>query len=123
MTRRKLVALVSAAVLLTIMVLVLSTGLILTHTDYGRGKIRGFAVPLLQGHFPNAKIYVGKVDGSLIGGVTIDTIAIRDARGELLKLHQLVAVHGRIGAYKFQVNFGANVIGLRIGQLHFVRPG
>lgn len=83
MTRRKLVALVSAAVLLTIVILVLGTGLVVTHTDYGRGKIRNFAVPLLQSQFPNAKIYVGKVEGSLIGGVTIDTIAIRDSRGEL----------------------------------------
>ena len=83
MTRRKLVALVAAIVLLSIGLVVVGTGLFLTRTDYGRGKVREIAVPFLQSKFPNAKIYVGKVSGSVIGGIVIDTIAIRDARGEL----------------------------------------
>jgi translocation and assembly module TamB len=83
MTRRKLVALVAAIVLLSIGLVVVGTGLFLTRTDYGRAKIRDVAVPYLQSKFPNAKIYVGKVSGSLIGGIVIDSIAVRDARGDL----------------------------------------
>ena len=68
MTRRKLVALVAAIVLLSIGLVVIGTGLFLTRTDVGRAKIRELALPYLQKKWPNAKIYVGKVSGSLIGG-------------------------------------------------------
>ena len=40
MTRRKLVALVAAIVLLSIGLVVIGTGLFLTRTDVGRAKIR-----------------------------------------------------------------------------------
>jgi translocation and assembly module TamB len=83
MTRRKLVALVAAIVLVSIGLVVVGTGLFLTRTDYGRAKVRDVALPLLQRQFPNAKIYVGKVSGSVIGGIVIDSIAVRDMRGEL----------------------------------------
>ncbi|HEY4306449.1 MAG TPA: translocation/assembly module TamB domain-containing protein [Gemmatimonadaceae bacterium] len=83
MTRRKLVALVAALVLCSIGLVVVGTGLFLTRTDYGRAKIRDIGLPLLQRQFPNAKLYVGKVSGSLIGGVVIDSIALSDLRGEL----------------------------------------
>lgn len=83
MTRRKLVALVAAIVLFSIGLVVVGTSLFLTRTDYGRAKVRELVVPILQGAFPNAKIYVGKVSGSLIGDVVIDSIAIRDARNDL----------------------------------------
>jgi translocation and assembly module TamB len=83
MTRRKLVALVGAAVLFTIGLLVVSTGLFLTHTDTGRAQVKSWVVPVLRSKFPNANFYVGKVSGSLINGIEIDSIAIRDKRGEL----------------------------------------
>ena len=83
MTRRKLVALVAAIVLLSIGLVVVGTGLFLTRTDFGRAKVREIAVPFLQSKFPNSKLYVGKVSGSVIGSIVIDTIAIRDLRGEL----------------------------------------
>lgn len=83
MTRRKLVALVAAIVLLSIGLVVIGTGLFLTRTDVGRAKVRDIALPYLQKKWPNAKIYVGKVSGSLIGGIVIDSIAIRDSRNEL----------------------------------------
>ncbi len=83
MTRRKLVALVGAIALLLIGLVVISTSLFLTRTDTGRAQVRGIVVPLLEKKWPNAKIYVGKVGGSLITGITIDSIAIRDRRNEL----------------------------------------
>ena len=83
MTRRKLVALVAAIVLFSIGLVVVGTGLFVTRTDYGRAKIREIAVPYLERKFPNAKLYVGKVTGSLLGDITIDSIAIRDLRNDL----------------------------------------
>ena len=83
MTRRKLVALVAAIVLLSIGLVVVGTGFFLTRTDYGRAKVRDIALPYLEGLFPNANLYVGKISGSVIGGIVIDTIAIRDKRGDL----------------------------------------
>lgn len=83
MTRRKLVALVGAAVLVLIGLVVFTTGLFITHTETGRQYLKGLIVPFVQNKLPNAKLYVGRVSGSLIGDLTIDTIAIRDMRGEL----------------------------------------
>ena len=52
MTRRKLVALVAAIVLLSIGLVVVGTGLFLTRTDYGRAKVRDIALPYLQSAVP-----------------------------------------------------------------------
>ena len=84
MTRRRLVALVSAIVLASLLLLVFATGLFLTRTSMGRDKLRDVVVkPFVAGKFPNATIYMGRISGSFIGSLTLDTIAIRDKRGEL----------------------------------------
>src|ERR1043166_9014312 len=84
MTRRKLVALVGAVVLLVIGLVVISTGLFLTRTETGRGKIRDSVVSRIAGGIHGgAKLYVGKLGGSLIDGFTLDTVAIRDKNNEL----------------------------------------
>ena len=84
MTRRRLVALVSAIVLASLLVLVFATGFFVTRTSTGRDKLRDLVVkPFVTGKFPNATIYLGRIGGSLIGSLTLDTLAIRDKRGEL----------------------------------------
>jgi translocation and assembly module TamB len=84
MTRRRLVALVSAIVLVSLMLLVFATGFFVTHTSTGRNKLRDLVVkPFVAGKFPNATFYLGHISGSFIGNLTLDTIAIRDKRGEL----------------------------------------
>ena len=84
MTRRRLVALVSAIVLVSLMILVFSAGFFVTHTSMGRDKLRDVLVkPFVASKFPNATIYLGRLSGSFIGNLTLDTIAVRDKRGDL----------------------------------------
>lgn len=86
MTRRKLVALVAAVVLLALGLVVVLAGLFVTRTESGRKMTRDLVVPYLAGKWPNAKLYVGKVSGTLIGDLIIDTIAVRDAHNDELFL-------------------------------------
>jgi len=83
MTRRRLVALVSAIVLASLGILVFATGFFVTHTSAGRDKLRDLIEPVIAGKFPNATFYLGQISGSFIGSITLDTLAIRDKRGEL----------------------------------------
>jgi translocation and assembly module TamB len=83
MTRRRLVALVSAIVLASLGILVFATGFFVTHTSMGRDKLRDLIKPFIAGKFPNATFYLGQISGSFIGSITLDTLAIRDKRGEL----------------------------------------
>jgi translocation and assembly module TamB len=84
MTRRKLVALVSAGVLLLIGLVVMTTGLFVTRTQAGRDKLREVFGPWVVSKLaPNGKAYVGHIGGDFINGITIDSIAIYDKHGEL----------------------------------------
>src|SRR5215213_3372810 len=83
MTRRRLVALVSAAVLVTLGLVVFATGFLLTHTEAGRGKLHDFIQPLIASKIRGGTLYLGRVSGSFINGIVIDSVAIRDKRGAL----------------------------------------
>ncbi len=83
MTRRSLVALVSAAVLVTLGLVVLATVLFVTHTNAGREKLREIARPLVARAVHGGSVYLGHFSGSFINGITIDSVAIRDKRGDL----------------------------------------
>jgi translocation and assembly module TamB len=84
MTRRKLVALVSAFVLLGLGLVVFAAGLFVTRTAAGRDKLRELIIPfaakIVHG---GATIYIGHLSGNFIGSITIDSVAIHDKRGEL----------------------------------------
>ena len=84
MTRRKLVALVSAAVLLTLGLAAVVGVLFVTRTTTGRAKLLGIAKPFLANKVvKNGSLYIGAISGNLLTSLTIDSIAIRDKRGEL----------------------------------------
>ena len=83
MTRRRLVALVSASVLVTLGLLVFATGLFITRTSAGRGKLHDIIQPMIASKVHGGSVYLGKVSGSFITGIVIDSLAIRDKRGEL----------------------------------------
>jgi translocation and assembly module TamB len=83
MTRRSLVALVSAAVLLLIGIVVVSTVLFVTRTQTGRNKVREIAAPIIARAIKGGKTYIGHISGSFINGITVDSIEIRDKRGEI----------------------------------------
>ena len=83
MTRRRLVALVSVAVLVLLGLVVVSTGLFLTRTNAGREKIREIARPLIARAVKGGTVYLGKVSGSFVNGVTFDSLEILDKRGQV----------------------------------------
>ena len=79
MTRRRLVALVSAAVLLTLGLLVFATGLFVTQTSTGRAKLRDFIQPMVASKVRGGSLYLGQMSGNFISNLTFDTVALTDA--------------------------------------------
>ena len=82
MTRRRVVVLSSAVALLSLVGLVALAFVTVTQTDYGRGKVRDF----IQTRITSAvrgKTKIGRISGSLLTGVTIDTLEIRDSTDRL----------------------------------------
>ena len=84
MKRRKLVALVAAAVLGTVTLVVFATAVFVTRTTAGREWLRGFIQPVVAGLAKGGSVYIGHLSGNLLNQVTVDSFAIRDKRGELL---------------------------------------
>ena len=76
MSRRKLVALVSAAFLLAVLLGVVALVVGVTQTGTGQDFIRHVVsdqiAPRLQG-----KLYVGRISGSFFDGVTVDSVELR----------------------------------------------
>ena len=84
MKRRKLVALVAAAVLGTLTVVVFATLYFVTQTTAGLERVRGFARPFVARLAKGGDVYIGHLSGNLLNQITVDSFAIRDKRGELL---------------------------------------
>ena len=78
--RRRTVVLATAAVLLTVVALVVGGVAALTQTDRGRAVIMRALVPVISSAIPG-KLYVGKVSGTLFTDIAIDSIDIRSADG------------------------------------------
>ncbi len=78
--RRRTVVLATAAVLLSLVALLVGGVAALTQTDRGRAVIMRALVPVISGAIPG-RLYVGKVSGTLFTDITIDSIDIRTADG------------------------------------------
>ena len=78
--RRRTVVLATAAVLLGIVALGVSTVAVITQTDRGRAFIMRAVVPTLRTAVPG-KLYVGRVGGTLFTDITIDSLEIREPNG------------------------------------------
>lgn len=83
MTRRRLVALVSAAVLVTLGLVVFATGLFLTRTNPGRERLRAIAQPFLS-RAVHGSWYLGHISGLSPTSATVDSMEIKDSHGEVL---------------------------------------
>src|SRR5258708_6995630 len=81
--RRGLVGLVSFVVLLTIGLAFVESVLLVTRTVTGRDKLRDVLQPFIAGKVHNGTIYLGHLNGSFLTNVTLDSLEIRDKRGEL----------------------------------------
>lgn len=82
MTRRRIVALVSAAVLVVLGIVAVAAVLVVTRTDYGREKIRSIVTTYAK-RGVHGSVYIGHISGGFLNDLTIDSVAIRDSTGEL----------------------------------------
>lgn len=82
MTLRGRIVLWSSAVLLSIFALVIAGVLAVTETGRGRAQIRDLVVAALRGHV-HGRVYIGNITEGFFTGVTIDSLAIRDAEDSL----------------------------------------
>ena len=78
--RRRTVVLATAAVLLTVVALVVGGVAALTQTDRGRAVIMRALAPIISRAIPG-RLYVGKVSGTLFTDITIDSLDIRTPDG------------------------------------------
>jgi translocation and assembly module TamB len=84
MSRRRIVAIVAASVIGLLIVVVVGAVLIATHTDFGRTRLRSLAADYLARALKGrGTIYLGRIDGGLFTGFTIDSLEIRDADDSL----------------------------------------
>jgi translocation and assembly module TamB len=83
MKRRRLVALVSALVLVVVALAVFGVVVGVTRTSYGRNTLRAVIEDQITSRMRGGTLHLGRLSGNLITGVTIDTIAIRDADDSL----------------------------------------
>src|SRR5690349_11136511 len=83
MKRRRLVAVVSAAVLFALGIAAVSVLLVATRTNYGHEQLRKRIVEPLVASGVHGTVHIGRIGGNLLDSITIDTLAIRDKQGEL----------------------------------------
>ena len=76
MTRRRVVALASAFSLLAIGMLVALVFVSVTQTSFGRERVRRLIMSYASR--AHGKVYIGKLGGGLLTGVTVDSLEIRD---------------------------------------------
>ncbi len=82
MTRRRLVALVSAIAMLAIGIVAMLVVASVTSTSYGRDKVRNFLQSRVSARVKGS-VHIGRISGGMLTGVTIDSIEIRDADDSL----------------------------------------
>src|SRR5688500_731440 len=82
MTRRRLVALVSAISMLGIGIVAMLVLASVTSTSYGREKVRDFLQSRISSRVKGS-VHIGRISGGMLSGVTIDSIEIRDADDSL----------------------------------------
>ncbi len=85
MSRRRLVALISAGILLLLGMSVIGAILATTQTDLGRARLRSLINAQVTSAMGNrGTIYIGRITGSLFTGVELDSISIRDEEDSLV---------------------------------------
>lgn len=79
MKRRRLIAVISLCTLVAIGILMTITGMVVMRTDIARSFVQVQLASRIDG-----SVHVGRITGNPFGGLTIDTLAIRDTAGELV---------------------------------------
>lgn len=71
--------------LLVLIVLAIGVGVIVTRTPFGREQIRRIVEGRVgSGLQEGGSIHIGRISGGLLTGFTLDTLAVRDASGQLV---------------------------------------
>src|SRR3569623_1627474 len=85
MSRRRLVALISAGILLLLGISVVGAILATTQTALGRARLRALIISQLASSMGNrGTMYIGRITGSLFTEVKLDSFAIRDEEDSLV---------------------------------------
>ena len=92
MRRRRLVLLVAVGVLSTLGLIVVGTAWFLMRTAMGREKVRSIAQSFIDQRIKGGTIYIGRLSGNFLTSLTVDSVAIRDKRGEYLAASGRVTV-------------------------------
>lgn len=82
MSRRRSVVLASAAVLLGLALLVVLLSVTVTQTPWGRARLRTIASDFLNSR-TQGKWHIGRIDGSLVTGFTVDSFSLSDKNDSL----------------------------------------
>ena len=77
MTRRLRIVIGSAIILVGLVAILIFIFLGVTHTSVGQERLRRMVSTMLEGRV-KGKVYLGHMSGGLVGGVTIDSVEIRD---------------------------------------------
>ncbi len=82
MTRRRLVAYVSAGILVGATVIAVGTAIVTTRTTWGRDQVRTYVENLLNAKI-QGKVYIGRVSGSLLTDLVVDSFTLHDLQDSL----------------------------------------
>src|SRR5438876_6731968 len=77
MTRRLRIVIGSAIILVGLVAILIFIFLGVTHTSVGQERMHRMVSTMLEGRV-KGKVYLGHMSGGLVGGVTIDSVEIRD---------------------------------------------
>ena len=85
MSRRRLVALISALIILMLALSVIGAILATTQTSLGRARLRSLINAQIRSAMGSrGTMYIGRITGSLFTGVELDSLAIRDEEDSLV---------------------------------------
>src|SRR3954468_23688653 len=85
MSRRRLVALISAGIMLLLGISVIGAILATTQTNLGRARLRTLINAQLSNAIGNrGTFYLGRITGGLFTGLEIDSLSIRDEEDSLV---------------------------------------
>jgi len=92
--RRRTVGLTVVGIIVALALVAVAAILILTNTDWGRERVRRFAVAQLQ-KSAHGIVHIGHVSGNLLHGMTLDDVSITDSAVKpFIKADTVVAGYG-----------------------------
>src|SRR5438874_5826674 len=77
MTRRLRIAIGSAIILVGLLLIVILSFVGVTHTNFGQQRVRRMVATMLEGKV-KGKVFIGRMSGGLLSGVTTDSVEVRD---------------------------------------------